>query len=292
VALDVALVAVSYVTLSSGLDRVLALTAFTMLTLMADTIVGAPLQLRSVFGYSPLVGGRFSGVGNIAFSVLAASSLITGTLIVHRWAGSRRALAAAGALFAATVVVDGAPQLGADVGGVIALIPGFAIAWLLLARKRVTWKVVAASIGAMLVAGAAFLAIDLARPEESRTHLARLFEDVRDRGVEVLTNTLDRKVTTNLRVFRSTIWTYLVPPALASMAWLLMRPSGRWRRLAITYPRLRGGLVAGLVIAVIGFAVNDSGIVIPAVILSFLAPLTLMVHLSMEREALADEAGT
>jgi hypothetical protein len=259
--------------------------------LMVDTIVGAPLQLRSVFGYSPLVGGRFSGVGNIAFSVLAATSLITGTLIVHRFSGSKRALTAAGALFVATVIVDGAPQLGADVGGVLALIPGFAVAWLLLARRRVTWKLVAVSIVVMLLAAGTFLAVDLARPEESRTHLARLFEDVRDRGVEVLTNTLDRKVTTNLRVFRSTIWTYLVPPVLASMAWLLMRPRGRWRRLANAYPRLRGGLVAGLVIAVIGFAVNDSGIVIPAVILSFLAPLALMMHLSMEREGPAPELG-
>jgi len=40
-------------------------------------------------------------------------------------------------------------------------------------------------------------------------------------------------------------------------------------------------LIGGLVLAVIGFFVNDSGIVIPAMALSFLVPMTLLVHLTM-----------
>jgi hypothetical protein len=35
-------------------------------------------------------------------------------------------------------------------------------------------------------------------------------------------------------------------------------------------------------LAVIGFAVNDSGISIPAVILSFLVPMALIVHLLLK----------
>ena len=63
------------------------------------------------------------------------------------------------------------------------------------------------------------------------------------------------------------------------MAWLLRRPHGRWRDLAAHYPRLRSALIAGLIVSVFGFAVNDSGIVIPAVMLSFLVPTALLVHL-------------
>ena len=37
-------------------------------------------------------------------------------------------------------------------------------------------------------------------------------------------------------------------------------------------------------LAALGFAVNDSGIVIPAVMLSFLVPLAIMVHLCVDRE--------
>ena len=48
------------------------------------------------------------------------------------------------------------------------------------------------------------------------------------------------------------------------------------------YPRLRAGLLGGLVLAILGFAVNDSGIVIPAMVLSFLVPMALITHLSLE----------
>ena len=83
-------------------------------------------------------------------------------------------------------------------------------------------------------------------------------------------------------MFTSTIWTFFVPPALLAMIYLLRRPSGRWQQFAVDYPKLRAGLIGGLLLAVLGFAVNDSGIVIPAVILSFLVPMALLVHLAME----------
>ena len=66
------------------------------------------------------------------------------------------------------------------------------------------------------------------------------------------------------------------------IAWLLVRPRGRWERLAATFPRMRAGLLGGLVLGVLGFAVNDSGIVIPAVMLSLLVPAALLVHLRLE----------
>ncbi len=284
---DAALVAVAWAALRSPLDRLLGLSVLTVGVIFIDLAFGAPLQLNTVFSYSPIVAGRFAGLGNIAYSVLAATSLITSIVLVHRSRGGRRALAGAAVIFCLTVIFDGAPMLGSDVGGVIALVPGFVVAWFLLAGKRPGVRLVAGSMVAMIVTLGVFLAADLSRPEESRTHLAQLFESVRDGGFEFLSDAIDRKVTTNLRVFRSTIWTYLVPPALALMAWLLLRPRGRWRQMALEYPRLRAGLIAGLILCVLGFAVNDSGIVVPATMLSFLAPMALLIHLSMAAREVA-----
>lgn len=281
-AVDAALVGAVWVAAKLPLDRLLALTALTTMVLIVDLITGSRLQVNTVFSYSPLVAGRFAGIGNIAFSVLAATAIITGALLVHRHRGAPKALAAVAALFVIVIVVDGAPQFGSDVGGVLALVPGLGMTWLLLSGKTLNWRwILAGSLAAVVVLGL-FLAVDLSRPPESRSHLGRLLEDVREGGSSVLLNTIERKVRTNLRVFRSTIWTYLVPPLVAAMAWLLFRPRGRWQRLATTYPRLRGGLVGALVLAILGFAVNDSGIVVPAVILSFLVPMALVMHLSLE----------
>ena len=256
------------------LDRLLVVVGATFALLIVDLVIGAPLQLNTVFSYSPIVAGRFAGIGNIGFAILAATSLLTGALIVHKWGANRRSLSLVAALFAITVLVDGAPQFGSDVGGAIALVPGLGIAWLLIAGRRPTLRSVVVALVAGVVVLGIFLAADLARPEDSRTHLARLFEDVRSGGGRVFSDAIARKVRTNLRVLGSTIWTFVVPPALGLLAWLLLRP--RWKWLSETYPKVRAGLVGGLVMAVLGYAVNDSGIVIPAMMFAYLVPVAIV----------------
>jgi hypothetical protein len=274
-------VGVVYVSVPRSLDRLLILAGATVALIAADLVTGGRLQINTVFGYSPIVAGRFQGIGNIAFAVLAGAAVVTAALGVHRW-GPRRGLAAAAALFVIVIVVDGAPALGSDVGGVIALVPGLAIAWFLLTGRKPNWKVVTVGlIGGVVVLGA-FLALDLARPPEARTHLARLFLDIRAQGFHVLTDTIARKARANLHVFRTTIWTYFMPAAIAVLGVLVLRPRGRWSELARDYPRIRAGLIGGLVVGLLGFATNDSGIVIPAVIFSYLVPMALLVQLSLE----------
>lgn len=271
--------------LKDPLDRLLAVVAATVLVLIGDLVLGTNLQLNAVWGNDPIVAGRFTGLGNIAFTVLGTSSLLTGALLVHRWPGDGRIFAVVIALFAMTVVVDGAPALGSDVGGVLALVPALGITALLLAGRRPTLKTVLLSgVAAILVLGL-FLALDLSRPSSERTHLGRLYESVTETGGRAFWDAIDRKISTNLRVFRSTIWTYLMPPALGVMAWLLRRPRGRWGAVAERYPRLRAGLIGGLLLGILGFAVNDSGIVVPAMTMSYLVPLALLLHLTLEREA-------
>jgi hypothetical protein len=266
------------------LGRLLAVAAGTTALIVADLVTGARLQFNTVFGYSPIIAGRFAGAGNITFAVLGVAGLVTGALIVDRWPRSAGALTTAALLFVAIVVVDGAPQFGSDIGGVLALVPALGITWLLLSGRRPQARGVALGLAAAVALLGVFLAIDLSRPPDERTHLARLWQDMTARGTGVVVDTIRRKAEANLRVFRSTVYTLFVPPALAVMAWLLLRPQGRWHRLAQVYPRARAGLIGGLILAVLGFAVNDSGIVVPAVVLSYLVPLALLLHLLLDRE--------
>lgn len=290
IAIDVIVVVIVSSLLKDPLERLLAITGSTILLFIIDLSLLQQLQLNAVWGNDPIVAGRFTGLGNIAFAILGSSSLMTGALLVHRWGETRRLFLLIAALFVATVVVDGAPSLGSDVGGVLALVPALGITFMLLMGKRPTVRTVLIALGATVAALAAFLILDFARPADSRTHLARLVEDIRARGFDAFGEAASRKIRTNLRVFRSTIWTYLVPPALAVITWLLLRPSGRWHELAVRYPKLRAGLIGGLVLAVLGFAVNDSGIVVPAMVLSFLAPMSLLIHLLLEHHHSTGEA--
>ncbi|HYP22450.1 MAG TPA: hypothetical protein VEV43_02655, partial [Actinomycetota bacterium] len=286
-AVDAVLVGLAFVALRSPLNRLAAVAAATLVVMVGDLVLGERLQLNAVFGNSPIVAGRFAGLGNLAFSILGASAVVLATVLVHKHERSARALAGAAAVFALAVVVDGAPFLGSDVGGVLALVPGFAITWFLLSGRKVGVRAVLLAGLAGVVALGLFLAVDLSRPEDSRTHLARLVENVADEGPQVFADTIERKVRTNVRIFGSTIWTYLVPPALLLLGVLLRKPPGRWQQLATAFPVVRSGLVGGLVLALLGFAVNDSGIVVPAMFLSWLVPMALIAYVSLERRGAA-----
>lgn len=284
IAVDLLAVAIVSWLVAEPLDRLMVLALATVAVMVIDLVLGGRLLFNALFGNDPIVAGRFAGLGNIAFAILGGSTIVAAALLVHRWSDRAWIIPAVVLLFAITVIADGAPQLGSDVGGVLALVPAMAVTLLLLTGRRPSLRMVAVSVVGGIVVLAVFLAIDLARPFDEQTHLGRFYTDVRDRGATVFIDTIERKGRANLRVFTSTIWTFLVPPALGVIVYLLRRPHGSWGRLAAEYPKLRAGLIGALVLGVLGFAVNDSGIVVPAMILSFLVPLALLTHLEMGRE--------
>ena len=71
--------------------------AVTVVLHLGDLLVGARLELNTVFGYSPTVGIRTAGEGNLTFAQLSAAVVLLSTLIVWRAPtrrvvyGSRRA---------------------------------------------------------------------------------------------------------------------------------------------------------------------------------------------------------
>jgi hypothetical protein len=252
--------------------------ALTAGVLGLDVIVGSPLQLSSLYGLSTLVAGRFYGFGNVAFAVFAMTALLTAT-----WAGatllqrgrSRAAALAVTLIGVAAVVVDGWPAFGADFGGVIAMVPGFALLAFGVAGIRLTITR-AAAVGVATIAAVSGIAVlDWARPAAERSHLGRFVQQLLD---GTATAVIERKIDANLSsLTRTPPLAVIVPLLLVLLALVVLRPKQMGiRNLARAYeaePALRPGLVACLVTAVLGFAVNDSGIIVPAVALAVAVPL-------------------
>lgn len=273
----------------------LLLVSLTWLLLVFDVVTGGRLQINTVFGYSPLVAGRFAGFGNLAFALIGVGAVVVAT---GAWAAVRLAQAPADgstrlggvaavaviAFLALTVVIDGAPPWGSDVGGVLATVPGFAVLVLVAMGVRVDLQR-AALIGlATLVAIAAFAAIDLARPEEDRTHLGRLVSRVADDdGGGGFLEIIERKLGTNISILTSSVWTLTIPFALGLLIYLARRRSGFLRDLQEQVPGIRPMLAGGLLVAVLGFALNDSGVAVPAMMFAVLLPYLTYVLLRWDQ---------
>jgi hypothetical protein len=266
---------------ASALVAPLSLIALTLGVLLVDIAVGGPLQLNTVFGYSPTVAGRFAGYGNLAFALVAAAAIM---FVSGMWsfasvragarAPRRRPLALGVVLLVLLVVVaaDGLPSMGSDVGGVLALVPAAAVLALLLAGVRLSWGrllLIVAGTGAVLVT---FALVDLSRPADSRTHLGRLAAKILHADNGGVATVLQRKLQANIGILTSSVWTWVIPIALAFLSFLLWRRPGSLKAVEERMPGLRAGLVGALVAGIVGFALNDSGIAVPAMMLAVVLP--------------------
>jgi hypothetical protein len=247
-----------------------AVMGLTFAVLVLDVLTGSRLQLDSVLGYSPLVAGRFTGIGNVAFGVFGSSALLAATSVAIKRPGWHD-VAAIGAV---AVVADGAPMWGSDVGGVLALIPGFAVLLLLCARARLSWRRVLAIGAAAVAVVLAFGLADYARPASAQTHLGRFVGRILHGGAGTV---LDRKLHSDLDLLTANVGTLIVPVATAISLWLILRPRPRLARAYARHPELRFGMLALCVLALVGLIVNDSGIAIPAVAVLLGVPYLLTV---------------
>lgn len=246
------------------LDPLLAALGLVFGLLVVDMLVGAPMQLNTVFGYSPTVGGRFAGMGNLAYGQFVGAAVLLCGLLLRRVGKGRPGLVLGLGVLAVALVIDGAPMWGSDVGGVLALVPAIGAVASRVLRIPLRARTIAIWGAATLAAISVFAAIDLARPSEDRTHLGRLVESVTDEGWDSFVTVVARKLGANLGVLTSTIWTAMVPLAIALAAYLLWRAPGVARTIRTTMPETLVGLA---VVGFLGFALNDSGIAVPGIMI-------------------------
>jgi len=270
----------------------------TVVTLAVDAVTGSHLVIDSPMGAHRLVAARFYGMSNQAFALITAAGVLVAVVVADRLlrAGRRRAaVAAVVATGAVLVVVDGAPSWGADFGGPPAIILAFAMLAVAVSGRRVSWRLVllVGVIGVVVVLGFAFL--DWMRPVADRTHLGRFLDTVLDGG---LWDVVWRKLSVNLRVLTS--WRYLVL-AIGGVAltWLVLAgPRARRGGLLGTgsplaglqreVPLLRPAVAATGAALTVGFLMNDSGIVVPALGIAVAVPCLVAAAAQWRLDAGAD----
>lgn len=237
---------------------VIAVPALIVVVLGVDQLLGGPLQASAPLGNIAVVAGRFRGMGNIEFAYFCASALICAGVVGgqlrerdHGPFGLLVALAIGGA----ATVIDGAPRWGDDYGGVLAMTPSVVLLLALLAEVRVTAKRVALTAVGVVVVAAALAAADYSRPAADQTHIGRFAGEVLHGGAA---RTVWRKLYSDLHSFGNVAVTGSVLLLLVVTIVCRAQVGSVLRRVAGVYE----AAVSVAVLAVLGTAVNDSGVVI------------------------------
>jgi len=218
---------------------------------LADALLRGQLEFEAPFGNSPVVAGRFFGVGNIGLGFMIAGVIVAGGWCLDRWGSAAVPLVAVG-MIAATATVA-APMLGAKVGGVFTCVPAFG-ALLLIARSRLPSRRLIPLLGLLAVAALGLVvAIDVNLPTHLQTHLARTLEH------GLIATTVARKGLEALRNSTNPFCVIFVA-GLVAVSSLHLDWRGR--------PALRATALALLVAAVTGSLLNDSGLVVGAAVVA------------------------
>ncbi|MBE3577853.1 MAG: hypothetical protein IMX00_09200 [Limnochordales bacterium] len=287
--------------------------------LIADVLTGSTFMRRSVLGYDPAVGARYYGIGNEYMGVLVGASTLVGTAGLD-WlarsvsrarpaqgiAGLRGALLLPASVGIVTTLVIALPFWGANFGGALTAAAALAVAllgareeaantspgpqspspapprgWSLSGRHWV-WALLA------LVAVVAGLAvIDTLQPISVRSHVGLLVGAIREDGQAVLWQTIDRKLATNIKIMRYSIWTWGFAIGLVTLTLLFLRPTPGFHRLLADRPYLARGMMASAIASIVAFAANDSGVVCAATTLLFPASALLLLGLESVRSQAA-----
>ncbi|MET0434207.1 MAG: hypothetical protein ABW025_08565 [Cellulomonas sp.] len=270
--------------------------AITATVLGLDVALGARLSLDSLMGPGSLVAGRFYGFGNPALALFVTATILGAVALVDPLVrrGRRRAatvvVALTGLLTLGVVsgIVSTTPTTGANFGGPPVVVAGFLVLVVVTAGARLGWRRLVLVVGAGISASVVLSVLDWLRPADERTHLGRFVETVLDGG---LGGVLLRKAGTNLRILLGSEQTLLAIGGLVLVVLLLGRPARSalraadggpyaWlsggaplRALTNDAPLLVGGLTALAVALGFGFAINDSGVVVPATGVGLAVPL-------------------
>ena len=230
--------------------------ALTALAVLADALLGAPLEQRSILGYDAIAGARYYGIGNEYMGVLLGSSL----LALGEYLSRKPVLA--GLALAPIVLALMLPGVGANLGGALAALVGFTVALTgstLVSAKKNRPYVLAALAVAVLI----FVLVNLG---SGQSHVGRFFLAVAEDPGEFW-RVISRKLAMNWRLIRWSQWSKAFAAMLAAALGLfLTRRRPLSQRLGRSWPQVRGAMAAALA----ALALNDSGIVAAATALLYL----------------------
>lgn len=236
------------------------------LLLVVDVVTGGRLQINTPLGYTPTIAGRFQGFGNLAFGLVAAAGLVVAVapMVVRRSLVARPSAAAVWAAWigAITTVVVAAPAFGSDIGGTLAVVPAFAVTVASLAGLGLGWRRIVLMLGAGAVVVGMAAWIDLQRPEGRRTHAGRFLDDLLTGDGWLVVR---RKLSSNIDILTSSIWSILFAGVLGALVVAAWRQRTRLRQAFDGRPVERAYLAGWATVAALGFALNDSGIAVPAI---------------------------
>lgn len=262
------------------------ITFMTSFVIIIDQLLGAPASFTSFFGYSPIAAARFYGIGNEGAAVLFGAVVIGIVMVLDQWPKARWVplLKTWGIPVIGFIMmfVSAAPMLGANVGVAAWATVGFTLLWFLVNNKKISWKSVVLMFLIVVVVVGMFIVLDKYGSGQE-THLARAVNSAEKGGIVQLWDIVIRKIETNFRVLTHTNLVWILLAVIAFLGVMRWRPAGEFAVTLKNNPYFASGMSAILIAGVVAYFTEDSGVVLPALMVLYLGAGIVWLMLDMVR---------
>ncbi len=268
ITLSLIITIISVLVRKKPIDSIILMSGITCIGLIIDIFNSSTLIKESFLGYDPIIGARYYGIGNEFMGILVSSAIVFVTALMDRFK-----LRPIGAIlfFLITAVVIGFPKLGANVGGTITAVFSFMFIIIKLYNdSKINLKHFLYIFISVILLISFMALIDLILLK-NKSHLAKALEKIYDGGLEIIYSIIARKLAMNIKLFGVTIWSKVLVSSIVFLTVLFYRPFGACKKIFDKYKNYSIGLVGVLVACIVGFIVNDSGVVVAGTSIIFLA---------------------
>lgn len=240
-------------------QRLWALLLINVVLIIFDISTGSNLTKTSVIGYDPIIGARYFGIGNELVGVLLASVMIIVSVFMDKFKSKLPLL-----LLLVSVVVVGLPNLGANVGGTISVLFGSIIFLCLAFKVNLNLRRLILMFLGVAVVILSVGAVDIflnPNPTHLGVTLLKLFKE----GPVSILSIVTRKLSVNIRLIKTSTWGRVLYTTLLFATLMFKVCKNRVKDIYRNQKYLDIGLISLITGSIIGFLVNDSGLLLASI---------------------------
>lgn len=242
----------------NGIRTLYAITLLYFVIITLDVLLNGAFSKFSVLSYDPIIGARYYGIGNEMVGLLLPVSMISISLIYKR----AKNIIALGVVLFLTVILVGHPQLGANVGGMISFLSASIFFILEAIEKGFSLKtiIIVALIIGITIGILGFIDIKF---NPNPTHLGQALMKVGEEGLYIANNIIIRKLMMNIKLVGNSFWTKVLFSNIIAQGILSYYYRDGYKGLMER--QIDKGYISCLFGSIIGFLVNDSGLILAAI---------------------------
>jgi hypothetical protein len=243
------------------------------ISIIIDLLRGSTFIKNSVFGYDPIIGARFYGIGNEFAGVFIGSGILLAGCLLQYFRNFTEKKSKVTTMLLIIycgfqLFIMGMPFIGSNFGGTIAGVVAYFFFFCSIRQKKIQIIHLLVFPLIMMIALSTIIVLDLMSPRNT-THIGKFIIDIKDNGLNVLFTTLARKAAMNLKLIKYTIWTKVLLCIIVIIAIMFFKPVRLLQGVFKKYKYFTSAWIGISAGSIAGLIVNDSGIVMAATAMIF-----------------------